>query len=112
MVEHALVAGEAERVEDLVDDFGAVLRNDADGIAGRIGYALLQREGEVARLLLGALAAEKAIDQHGRVVWIVARVPGTQRGIRGRLIGGWRRLLKLIHGFIVTRRRGCFLPRY
>ncbi len=110
VVQHPLPAGEPERREHLRDRLGAVLRNHADRVARQIGHARFQRQRKMPRLLLGALAAEKAVDQHGRMVWIVARVPGTPIHIRGGLIGWRPRPWKLIHGSIVTGRRGLVLP--
>ena len=101
-----LLAGEPERREHLRHRLGAVLRNHADRVARQIGHALFQRQRKMPRLLLGPLAAEKAIDQHGRMVWIVARVPGTPIHIRGGLIGWRPRLWNLIHASIVTGTRG------
>jgi hypothetical protein len=91
VVQHPLLAGEPERREHLRDRLGAVLWNHADRVARQIGHALFQRQRKMPRLLLGSLAAQKAIDLHGRMVWIVARVPGTPIHIRGGLIG-WPRL--------------------
>ena len=95
-----------ERREHLRHRLGAVLRNHADRVARQIGHALFQRQRKMPRLLLGPLAAEKAIDQHGRMVWIVARVPGTPIHIRGGLIGWRPRLWNFIHASIVTGTRG------
>ena len=63
VVEDALVAGEVEGLEDVVDGLGAVLGQDADGVAGRVGHAVFEGELDVAGLLLGAFTGEEVVER-------------------------------------------------
>jgi hypothetical protein len=65
VVEDALVAGEAERLEDCCTCGFAVGGDDADGVAGGVGHALFEGELDVDGLFFGFGAGEPVIrDQH------------------------------------------------
>ena len=87
MVEDALVAGVVEGFEDLGDCDGAVFGDDADGVAGGVGHALVEGELDVAGLFLRAFAGEEVVVGHGGEEGVVAGVfGGVSRGRIGLLV--------------------------
>ena len=76
VVEDALGAGKAQRLEDTVDSRVAVGRIDADGVAGRVGHALFEGKFDVDRLFFGVGTGQPLVDQDLRLVRLVAGVPG------------------------------------
>ena len=91
VVENALGAGKAKRLERSFDSGIAVGRVDAYGIAGRVDHTLFEGEFNVDRLLFGVGAGQAVVDQNFRLVRLVAGVRGDVAF--GPCFSGYDRLL-------------------
>ena len=74
VIEDALVAGEAEHFENVLDLLFAVGRDDADSVARRVGHALFEVELDVDGLFFGLRAGEAVVGEDLRGVGGVAGV--------------------------------------